>query len=182
VTGAAVYAARRVKIAVEMRRLSGERHDFAFNGQDARQKTESDSADREIPVEAVKIRDLTLSERDRYMADWLVVQSRFVDHPRGAVIEADELVSAILQVRGYPMAGFELHEADLSGNHLHLMECYGSANARAAVAGRDGAATEQLRTALIQFRAIFDELVKVVAPGIDELVQVEAAIAQEPAA
>jgi len=52
-------------------------------------------ADRETRVEGLKIRELGAAERERFIADWHVVQSRFVDHPKGAVTEADELVSSL---------------------------------------------------------------------------------------
>jgi len=32
------------------------------------------------------------------------VQSRFVDSPKGAVAEADDLVSSVMRTRGYPIS------------------------------------------------------------------------------
>ncbi len=43
-------------------------------------------------------------ERERFITDWRLVQSRFVDDPQGAVSEADLLVDKVMQARGYPMS------------------------------------------------------------------------------
>jgi hypothetical protein len=93
------------------------------------------------------------------------VQSRFVDHPRGAVTEADELVSSLLKARGYPVADFDQRAADISVNHPRLVEYYRSAHGVAVRLGKDEASTEDLRTAMIQYRSLFDELVEVKTPG-----------------
>jgi len=42
------------------------------------------------------------------------VQSRFVDSPRGAAAEADDLVSSLMKTRGYPVSDFDQREADIS--------------------------------------------------------------------
>jgi hypothetical protein len=41
-------------------------------------------------------RNLDPTEREGFTAQWQVVQSRFVDFPKGAVTEADELVSSLM--------------------------------------------------------------------------------------
>ena len=50
----------------------------------------------------------------RFIAEWQTVQSRFVDHPKAAVTEADDLIAALLEARGYPKDGFEQRAADVS--------------------------------------------------------------------
>jgi hypothetical protein len=89
------------------------------------------------------------------------VQSRFVDYPKAAVIEAGELINAILQALGYPEAGFDQRAADLSVNYPRVTENYRMANAVAVRPGRADASTEELRTAMVQYRTIFDELIEV---------------------
>ena len=46
-------------------------------------------------------------ERSRFSEMWHVAQERFVDSPAMAVGEADQLVTEVMRVRGYPMADFE---------------------------------------------------------------------------
>ncbi len=92
------------------------------------------------------------------------MQSRFVDHPKAAVTEADDLVNAILTARGYPQAGFDQRAADVSVTYPRVMENYRVAHDIAVRPGRPEATTEELRTAMIQYRAIFDELVQAQKP------------------
>jgi hypothetical protein len=123
-------------------------------------KAEAKLADREIRVGALKIRELGATERSRFVDEWQMVQSRFVDHPKAAVTEADDLISALLEARGYPKDNFEQRAADVSVSYPRVMENYRVAHSIAVRPGRLEASTEELRTAMIQYRAIFDELVQ----------------------
>ncbi len=96
---------------------------------------------------------------------WLVRRIRFVDYPKPAVIEAGDLINAILQARGYPEAGFDQRAADLSVSYPRVMENYRLASAVAVRPGRADASTEELRTAMVQYRTIFDELIEVQKPN-----------------
>ena len=118
-------------------------------------------AAREQRVEHLKLRDLAPVERERFLNEWQIVQSRFVDHPRGSVIEADELVANLMQARGYPVADFEQRAADISVNHPRVVENYRSAHAIAQRLTGTEATTEEMRTAMLQYRALFDELLQV---------------------
>ena len=89
------------------------------------------------------------------------MQSRFVDHPKAAVTEADDLIAALLEARGYPKDGFEQRAADVSVSYPRVMEDYRVAH---AIAVRAQAGTEELRTAMIQYRSIFDELAQAQTP------------------
>src|SRR5579863_7541637 len=113
----------------------------------------------------MKIRELGATERARFITDWQAVQARFVDHPKGSVTEADELISALLVARGYPVADFDRRAADISVNHPRLVEYYRTAHGVAVRLGKDEATTEDLRTAMIQYRSLFDELVELRLPG-----------------
>jgi hypothetical protein len=98
-------------------------------------------------------------------SDWHAVQSRFVDHPKGAVREADELVSSLLRARGYPVADFDRRAEDISVNHPRLAEYYRSAHGVALRMGRDEISTEDMKTAMIEYRSLFEELVQIQRPG-----------------
>jgi len=86
------------------------------------------------------------------------VQNRFVDDPKGAVQDADRQVLELMQRRGYPTGDFEQRAADLSVAHAAVIDHYRAAHAiiRADQAGQ--ASTEDLRKAIVHYRAIFDEL------------------------
>lgn len=161
----ALYLRKRRKTTAGLRARFGPEYDQAVLTHGSERKAEAKLADRETRVEGLKIRELGATERERFMVDWQAVQSRFVDHPKGAVTEADELVSSLLRARGYPVADFDQRAADISVNHPRLVEYYRSAHGVAVRLGRDEASTEDLRTAMIQYRSVFDELVEVKATG-----------------
>jgi hypothetical protein len=160
VIGVAFYVRNRRKTTAGFRNRFGPEYDRAVLEHGSEHKAEAKLADRETRVESLKIRALTVAERGRYSADWQSAQSRFVDHPKGAVTEADELVYSLMQARGYPVADFDQRAADISVDHPRLVENYRSAHGVAVRLGRDEASTEDLRTAMIQYRNLFDELVQ----------------------
>ena len=124
-------------------------------------KAEAKLADREKRVEKLTIRDLDPMERERFSKEWASVQSRFVDSPKGAVAEADDLVSSLMKTRGYPVSDFDQRAADISVDHPRVVENYRSAHEIALRVGKDAATTEDLRTAMIHYRSLFEELVQV---------------------
>ncbi len=165
VVAVALYLRKRRKTTADLRARFGGEYDRAVLTHGSGRKAEAKLADRETRVEGLKIHELNTAERERFIADWQAVQSRFVDHPKSAVTEADELVSSLLKARGYPVAEFDQRAADISVNHPSLVENYRSAHGVAVRLGRDEASTEDLRTAMIQYRSLFDELVEVKTPG-----------------
>ncbi|MET8767316.1 hypothetical protein [Streptomyces sp. NPDC004658] len=109
-------------------------------------------------------RPLDGAERQRYADRWTAVQEHFVDSPRQAVAEADLLIGELAAARGYPDGGrYEEQLAALSVHHADHVDGYRQVHrvARAASgAGPDGtgAQTEELRSALLSARALFDDL------------------------
>ncbi|MFY9744874.1 MAG: hypothetical protein WA891_05645 [Acidobacteriaceae bacterium] len=166
VVAVALYLRKRRKTTEGLRSRFGAEYDQAVLTHGSERKAEAKLADRETRVEGLNIRELGAAERERFIADWQVVQSRFVDHPKGAVTEADELVSSLLKARGYPVADFDQRAADISVNHPRLVEYYRSAHGVAVRVGKDEASTEDLRNAMIQYRSLFDELVEAKTPGV----------------
>jgi hypothetical protein len=161
VIAVAVYISKRRKTSANLRQRFGSEYDRAVLEHGSESKAEARLAAREERVEHLHIRDLTPTERERYLADWQTVQSRFVDHPKGAVIEADELVASLMNARGYPVSDFEQRAADVSVNHPRVVEYYRSAHDVALRLARDEATTEDMRTAMIQYRTLFDELLQI---------------------
>jgi hypothetical protein len=142
----------------------GSEYDRAVLEHGNKNKAEAKLATRETRVEAMTLRELGPVERERFIAEWQTVQSRFVDHPKSAVTEADDLINGLLLARGYPQAGFQQRAADVSVTYPRVMENYRLANGIAVRPGKADASTEELRTAMIQYRSIFDELVQANVP------------------
>jgi hypothetical protein len=159
---ALVFAVRQHKMTtVQLRNRFGPEYDQAVKEDRDSRKAEARFLARVKRVGHFQIRDLSDAERTRYIADWEAVQSHFVDRPRGAVTEADELVNSVLHARGFPESGFDQRVADISVDHARLVEPYRSAYAISQRAARNEATTEELRTAMIHYRALFDELLHV---------------------
>ncbi len=155
-----LYVRKRRSTTVELRQKFGPEYDRAVLKHGSERKAEAKLADREKRVEKLNIRDLDPVERERYLKRWESVQSRFVDSPKGAVTEADDLVSSLMKVRGYPVTDFDQRAADISVDHPRVMENYRSAHEIALRVGKDQASTEELRTAMIHYRSLFEELVQ----------------------
>ena len=68
-----------------------------------------------------------------------------------------------MKTRGYPVSDFDQRAADISVDHPRVVENYRSAHEIALRVGKDGSTTEDLRTAMIHYRSLFDELVHVPA-------------------
>jgi hypothetical protein len=159
-----LYARKRRSATQDLRQKFGPEYDRAVLKHGSERKAQSKLEDREKRVEKLNIRDLDPTEHERFSKRWEAVQSRFVDSPKGAVAEADDLVSSVMKARGYPVSDFDQRAADISVDHPRVVENYRSAHEIALRVGKDAATTEDLRTAMIHYRSLFEELVQVPAP------------------
>ncbi len=103
-------------------------------------------------------RELSEESRGRYSAAWQEIQARFVDAPNQAVGEADELVTRLIAERGYPTDDYDERLAQLSVEHARTLEHYRDAHDINRLNERGEASTEQLRQALVHYRALFADL------------------------
>jgi len=109
-------------------------------------------------VRKFHIEELPAGAKDRYAEEWRTVQTRFVDEPQSAVVDADHLVVAVMRDRGYPMENFEQRTADISPDHPHVVEDYRVAHGIAVRSERGEVSTEDLRQAMQHYRTLFDDL------------------------
>jgi hypothetical protein len=156
-----LYVQKRRRTTASLRQKFGPEYERAVQQQGSERKAEAKLADRQERVEKLNIRDLDPMERERFSKQWESVQSRFVDSPRGAVAEADDLVSSLMKTRGYPVSDFDQRAADISVDHPRVVENYRSGRDIALRVGKNGASTEDLRTAMIHYRSLFEELLQV---------------------
>ena len=161
--GAWLYARKRRTTTAGLQYKFGSEYQRAVQEHGSERKAEAKLADREKRVEKLNLRDLDPMEHERFSKQWESVQSRFVDSPKGAVTEADDLVSSLMKTRGYPVSDFDQRAADISVDHPRVVENYRSAHDIALQVGKDSATTEDLRTAMIHYRSLFEELVHVPA-------------------
>jgi hypothetical protein len=138
----------------------GPEYDRAMKEQGDRRRAEGELRDRERRRDAITLIVLSPASRDRYRSRWNDVQARFVDEPAEAVSQADGLVNQVMQERGYPMADFEQRAADVSVDHPEVVDRYRAAHGIALAQGAGAASTDDLREAMIHYRALFDELLR----------------------
>ena len=139
----------------------GPEYSRSVNDLGSRRKAESELKAREERVEHLTIVPLAPSEAARFSETWKDLQGRFVDNPKNAVVQADQLVRELMLKRGYPMGDFERRAADISVDHPEVVTHYRAAQAIAVRDGRGEADTEELRKAIVHYRALFDELLEV---------------------
>jgi hypothetical protein len=113
---------------------------------------------REQRREKLQIRDLEPAKRDEYVGAWRGTQSRFVDDPSPAVRDADSLVMNVMRDRGYPVDDFDQRAEDISVDHPDVVDNYRSAHRISLADERGDATTEDLRQAMVHYRALFTEL------------------------
>jgi hypothetical protein len=123
-------------------------------------KAQTELNQRQKHVNKMNIRPLSVSERERYQAEWTAIQAKFVDQPGQATIEADHLIMEVMKVRAYPVSDFDQRAADVSVNYPTLVSNYRAAREIAIKNEQHSANTEELRQALIYYRSLFDELLK----------------------
>lgn len=146
----------------------GPEYDRAVEAKGDRAKAEADLAEREKRVKKLDIRPLEPAERREFAQRWDDVQARFVDDPARAVSFADALIGDVMKTRGYPVTDFEQRAGDISVDHPVVVEHYHEAHEIALRHEGGDASTEDLRQAMIHYRALFDNLVGAGAPATRE--------------
>ena len=160
---------RRRTTTAELRQRFGREYELAVGEHGSERRAEAQLEAREKRVEKLTIRDLDPVERAHFSDRWKALQSRFVDDPNGAVTEADALVSLLMETRGYPVADFHQRAADISVDHPRVVANYRSGHEIALRLGNGEATTEDLRTAMIHYRSLVDELGQVPTVAMKEV-------------
>ena len=135
----------------------GSEYDHTVADAPSRREAESELAEREKRREELEIRPLEPQARDRYASEWHNTQAKFVDDPQAAVGDADRLIQQVMRERGYPVEDFDQQAADVSVDHPHVVENYRKAH---SIHTERDASTEDLRQAMVHYRALFAELLE----------------------
>ena len=137
-----------------LRRQFGPEYDRLAQQLGSRKKADAELAERERRVKALGIRELSPEQQASYRGDWAALQERFVDTPAEAVAAAHTLIGNVMRDRGYPVDDRTASMDALSVHHGRSMEGY-----RKVQGLRTGpATTEDLREAMIRYRALFEDL------------------------
>ena len=150
-----ILKARRTK---ELRSRFGPEYERAVRSQGNARAAEKVLHEREEHVARLKITPLTEEQRSRFADKWEREQAHFVDQPREAVEAADRLVADVMKSRGYPVSDFEQRVADVSVDHPVVVENYRAAHTIAIRDSQEPVSTEDLRNAMLHYRALFADL------------------------
>jgi len=162
--GVAVWMYMQKRRTDTLRSDFGPEYDRTIHERRDRGEAERELEQRRERVEQLHIQPLPAAERDRFAERWRSVQAQFVDDPNGATDAADDLVGQAMQARGYPVGDFEQRAADVSVHHPRVVEHYRAAHAIAVRNQRNGVDTEDLRQAMVHYRALFEDLLEDEAP------------------
>jgi hypothetical protein len=157
----AAYAIHRSRQSHQLRARFGAEYDRAVAKHGSRAQAEAELRRREDRVEHLTIVALSPADAARFGAAWTALQADFVDNPRGVVDQADALVRELLARRGYPVTDFEHRAADISVDHPSVVSNYRAAQEIRGRTLRGEVETEELRKAVVHYRALFDELLEV---------------------
>ena len=165
----------RQRRRTELRESFGSEYDRAVAREGDVRKGESDLMARRERRAELDIRPLSPQSRTTYARSWEQTQARFVDDPATALAQADALIIAVMEERGYPMDDFERRAEDISVDHPDVVQHYRAAHDISVRVDEDPNAstsstvsdvsTEDLRQGLVHYRALFQELLE---PDEDE--------------
>ncbi len=154
VVAVAVVAARRRAL----RQRFGPEYDHVVAKRDSRSEAERELRDRQRRHAELQLVPLAPDARARYAEAWEELQVRFIDSPAETVGQADELVTRLIAERGYPTGDFSDQIAHLSVDHARTLSHYRDAHDIHLRNSRGEASTEDLRQAVVHYRALFADL------------------------
>ncbi|MFI5840197.1 hypothetical protein ACIA8K_10885 [Catenuloplanes sp. NPDC051500] len=153
---AVLYGSRRGGKRLQER--FGPEYDRTVAEAGSKEAAEKELLERERRHAELTITPISDESRTRYTTEWERIQATFIDSPVDAVAEADELVTQLVAERGYPTENYEEQLRHLSVEHANTLGHYRDAHEISVASARGEASTEQLRKALVHYRALFGEL------------------------
>jgi hypothetical protein len=141
-----------------LRQRFGPEYDRAVEELGTPARAERELVARARRVEHIRVRDLNDADRARFASAWTRIQAQFVDDPGAAVVAANELIKEVMRSRGYPSEDFDHRVADLSVDHAAVVQHYRAARALSESSRTGRVDTEELRQAVVHYRALFADL------------------------
>lgn len=162
IVGIVFALARRGKRArrAELQRHFGPEYQRAIDEFGSPERAERELARRQQRVEHFRFKPLSEADQVRFSDSWTQIQAEFVDNPVVAVTRANGLITEVMRARGYPVERFEQRVADLSVAHPNVVQHYRAAHELSRSVENGATGTEDLRQALVHYRALFAELLQ----------------------
>ena len=141
-----------------LQKTFGPEYDRVVGDAGSRSAGEQELLERQKRHAELELKPLSAQSKATYSVAWEEVQIQFVDAPADAVRTADELVTRLIAERGYPTGDYDDQIATLSVRHAKTLEHYRDAHAISERSNAGEADTEDLRQALVHYRALFADL------------------------
>jgi hypothetical protein len=142
----------------KLQKTFGPEYDRVVADSGSRADAEKELRERERRHAELELKPLSAESQARYSAAWEEVQIEFVDNPERAVTRGDDLVTRLIAERGYPTGDYDDQLANLSVEHARTLGHYRDAHEISLRNQRGEASTEDLRQALVHYRALFADL------------------------
>lgn len=151
----------RARKSKQLQESFGPEYDRVVEEAGDRREAERELEARQERLEEFDIRPLPPGAAARYAEEWRAVQERFVDEPSTALRDSDRLVQEVMAARGYPVDDdFERRADDLSVDYPELVENLRGGQRLWMDYEAGNAGTEDLRQAMVHYRALFDDLLE----------------------
>ncbi len=157
----AVFVAATARIVLGRRALKerfGDEYDRVVADKGGRAAAETELRQRERRHAELPLTELSPEAKAQFAQNWTDVQGEFVNDPAAAVHAADKLVSRIVADRGYPVVDYNDRLAHLSVEHARVLNHYRDAHDVSVRNDAGHATTEELRQALVNYRALVADL------------------------
>ena len=161
-----VVAAIVIALALRARQRSrlkdrfGPEYERTVEAMESRRQAEIDLRNREQHHALLSLQPLSRAVRDRYQNRWDEMQSHFVDRPQVAVADADSMITQVMRDLGYPVDDFESNAWLISVEHANVVAKYREGHDIYTKTVEGTATTEDLRQAVLAYRALFEELMR----------------------
>src|SRR3954452_8759159 len=155
---AAIAFGLRASRRKRLQNTFGPEYDRVVADSGNRADAEKELRERERRHAELELKPLSAESQARYSAAWEDVQIQFVDNPERAVTTADDLVTRLIGERGYPTGNYDNQLANLSVEHARTLGHYRDAHEISVRNQRGEASTEDLRQALVHYRALIADL------------------------
>ena len=142
----------------QLRQRFGPEYDRVAGEMRSQRKADAELVERERRVRSLDIHPLDETIRVKYAAEWVAIQERFVEQPEEAVTQAGMLVRSVMKDRGYPTEDHDQIVADLSVEHAGTLDHFRAAHQISLQTEEGTAGTENLRLAMLHYRALFSDL------------------------
>ena len=142
-----------------LRSRFGPEYDRAVREFGGRRAAELQLARREARARELRNRHLNPADRDRFLEQWKLCQAQFVDDPSGALERAEQLLDEVMRARGFSSGNPLDRMTDIAAAYPEHTGRYREACQIAARQRTGETSTEELRSAFLHYRNLFDDLI-----------------------